>query len=208
MKTLTLATMKGGSGKSSLAVSIAGAAQQAGESVVVLDLDAQGTAATWGRRREAEDIMVQAVQPADIRSALTALRKNGTTLAVVDTPGISSPGVAVAIQNSSFVLVPVRPSIVDIDAAGATVAQLRLLKAKFGLVLNAINSATPGRSIDAGEALVALGFLAPIAIGNRVDFLDATMNGQGVTELNPHGKAADEVRQLWTWCNSQMEAQA
>ena len=208
MKTLTLATMKGGSGKSSLAVSIAGAAKQAGESVVVLDLDAQGTAATWGRRREAEDIMVQAVQPADIRSALTALRKNGTTLAVVDTPGISSPGVAVAIQNSSFVLVPVRPSIVDIDAAGATVAQLRLLKAKFGLVLNAINSATPGRSIDAGEALVALGFLAPIAIGNRVDFLDATMNGQGVTELNPHGKAADEVRQLWTWCNSQMEAQA
>ena len=99
---------------------------------------------------------------------------------------------------------PVRPSIVDIDSAGATVSQLKLLKARYGIVLNATNSATPGRSIDAGEALVVLGFLAPVAIGNRVDFLDATMNGQGVTEMNPSGKAADEVRQLWMWCKGQM----
>ena len=208
MKTLTLATMKGGSGKSQISTAIACAARQDGERVAVLDLDAQATAATWGRRREATDIIVKAVQPADFRAARVELRKAGVTLVVVDTPGISSPGVAVAIQNSDFVLVPVRPSIVDIDSAGATVAQLRLLKARFGIVLNAVNSATPGRSIDAGEALVALGFLAPVAIGNRVDFLDATMNGQGVTEMSPSGRAADEIRQLWAWCKMQMETQS
>ena len=205
MKVLTLATMKGGSGKSSLVVSIAGAARQNGEHVVILDLDAQGTAATWGRRRDAGDIPVRSVQATDIRDALTDLRwQGGTTLVLLDTPGISSAGIAVAIQNSSFVLVPVRPSIVDIDAAAATVAQLRLLKARYGLVLNATNPATPSRNIEAGEALVALGYLAPVAIGNRVDFLDASMIGQGVTEMNPNGKAADEIRQLWIWCKRQM----
>lgn len=208
MKVLTLATAKGGSGKSSLVVSIAGAALQDGERVVVLDLDSQGTATTWGRRREATDISVHAVQPADIRSTLADLRKQGVTLAVIDTPGLSSPGVSVAIQNSTFTIIPVRPSIVDIDSAATTVAQLKLLKARFAIVLNAVNPSTPGRNIDAGEALVQLGFLAPIAIGNRVDFLDGTMNGLGVTELNPHGKAADELKQLWSWCKKQMETES
>ncbi|NTC29385.1 ParA family protein, partial [Agrobacterium tumefaciens] len=54
MKTLVLVTQKGGSGKSSLAASIAVAAEQAGERVFMLDLDRQGTLANWINRRTAE----------------------------------------------------------------------------------------------------------------------------------------------------------
>jgi chromosome partitioning protein len=33
----------------------------------------------------------------------------------------------------------------------------------------------------------------------RTDHQDAYAAGQGVSEFAPHGKAADEIRQLWTW---------
>jgi chromosome partitioning protein len=47
-------------------------------------------------------------------------------------------------------------------------------------------------------ALEAMGGLLTPLIGQRVDFQDAARYGLGVTELNPSGDAADEMRKLWT----------
>src|SRR5215204_7188506 len=54
MKVLALATQKGGTGKSSLAVALAVAAQERSLKVYVVDLDPQATARKWFERREAE----------------------------------------------------------------------------------------------------------------------------------------------------------
>ena len=42
------------------------------------------------------------------------------------------------------------------------------------------------------------GVLISPAISARVDFQDAARAGLGVTELNPSGVAAQEIRDLWT----------
>ena len=54
MRVVAFVTLKGGTGKSSLAVSLAVAAQEGGAKTYLLDLDQQGTAKSWFERREAE----------------------------------------------------------------------------------------------------------------------------------------------------------
>ena len=63
MQTITLVTQKGGAGKTTLAASLAVAATEAGEKVVALDLDPQGSLASWGETRTAETPAVDRVGP-------------------------------------------------------------------------------------------------------------------------------------------------
>ena len=204
MRILTMASQKGGSGKTSLAASLAVAAVEDGEMVAAIDTDPQGSLSAWGRRRQAEGITVEATDAAKVRQAIGRAKSAGATLAIVDTPGIFGAGVAVALQDADFVLVPVKPSILDVEAARPTVEQLQTLRKPFGLVLNQCLASSQGRTLDAATALVRSGTLAPCMVALRADFLDAMTSGQGVTETAPRGKAASEVRLLWAWIKGQM----
>ena len=205
MRVLALTTQKGGSGKSTLAASLSVAAMQDGETVAALDTDPQGSLAGWGQRREANGVAVERVEPAAIKSTLDRLRRDGTTsLAVIDTPGYFGAGVALALREANLCLLPVKPSILDVEAARPTVEQIRLLGRPFAFVLNQCNATTQARTLDAATALVSTGALAPSMVATRSDFLDAMTMGQGVTEVAPKGKAAVEVRLLWQWIKAQL----
>ena len=52
---------------------------------------------------------------------------------------------------------------------------------------------------EAASALHAAGVLALPYIVQRNDHQDALGVGLGVTEYDPHGKAAEEIRGLWRW---------
>lgn len=205
MRVLALTTQKGGSGKSTLAASLAVAAMQDGETVAALDTDPQGSLAGWGKRREANGIAVERVEPAAIKGAIDRLRRDGrVSLVVIDTPGYFGAGVALALREANLCLLPVKPSILDVEAARPTVEQIRVLGRPFAFVLNQCNATTQARTLDAATALVSTGALAPSMVATRSDFLDAMTAGQGVTEIAPKGKAAVEVRLLWQWIKAQL----
>ncbi|TXN73405.1 ParA family protein [Methylobacterium sp. WL6] len=208
MKVLCFASQKGGSGKSTLAASVAVAAQQAGERAVVVDLDPQGSLAEWGRTREAKGIIFREIQPAALVRWIADTRKiKGVSLVILDTAGTFGPEVDTALKQSDFILVPVRPSALDLRAARPTVERIEALKRRFGFVLNATNPVTQGRTADALAALEAGGVVAP-PVADRTDFRDAAASGLGVTEINPTGKAAAEIVALWEWTKAQMETTA
>jgi chromosome partitioning protein len=205
MKVLTLASQKGGSGKSTLAASLAVAAHQAGERVVVVDMDPQGSLAEWGRIRAGSDLIFREVKPSELVRWLGETRRvKAVSLIIVDTPGAYGPDVALTLQHSDFALVPVRPSAMDLRAARPTVDRLKELRRPFGFVLNATNPVTQARTADALAALEAGGLVAP-PVADRTDFRDAAASGLGVSEINPTGKAAAEIVALWRWTKTHLE---
>jgi chromosome partitioning protein len=148
---------------------------------------------------------VQRVEPSAFAGTLKQLRSAGqVSLVIVDTPGRFGPDVALVLREASLCLLPVKPSILDVEAARPTVEQLRLLGRQFAFVLNQCNATTQARTLDAATALVSTGALAPSMVATRSDFLDSMTTGQGVTELAPKGKAAVEIRLLWQWVKAQL----
>lgn len=213
MRVLTLASQKGGSGKSTLGASLAVAASEDGERVVVVDLDPQGSLAEWGRIRRTDqerlDIVFRPMPPGALAGWIKATReapRSPVTLVVIDTAGTFGEEVLAALAQSDFCLVPVRPSAMDLRAAGPTVDQLYALERSFAFVLNGTNPVTPGRTSDALTALEEGGTIAP-TVADRTDHRDAAASGLGVTEINPRGRAADEIRALWAWTKGKLNGQ-
>ena len=73
MKIVAIISQKGGAGKTTLAVHLATAAA-AGHSAAIVDLDPQGTAASWGDRRQADIPEVVSGQAARLAVLIEAAR--------------------------------------------------------------------------------------------------------------------------------------
>lgn len=205
MKTIAFITAKGGPGKSTLAASIAVAALQAGERVFLIDLDPQESLYKWGQRRDADAPAVDKTTAEKLQAAIAGVKKAGFTLAIIDTAGVDVAANSAAMAVADLCLVPSRPSILDIEAAKPTVSSLLRMKRKFAFVLNQCPTGRTVRPTDASRALSMMGGLAMPFIGQRADHMDAIATGLGVTERDPAGKAADEIRQLWGWIKNQLE---
>jgi chromosome partitioning protein len=199
MNVLALVTQKGGTGKSSLVVSLAVAAQERGLRVYIIDLDPQGTARNWYERRPTNAPEVAAIDASKLSTALAALKKQGYDLAILDTPGVDMPATTAAMQASDLCLIPARPSVADIEAARPTIRSLTKLGRPFAFVLNQCPAGRSIRTSDAFRALTIMGAVAGTTLALRADHLDALAQGVGVTELEPSGKAANEVRELLQW---------
>src|SRR3954453_8966066 len=71
-----------------------------------------------------------------------------------------------------------------------------------------LNQCPPGRSIrttDAYRALLLMGAVAGVTLALRADHLDSLAQGLGVTERDPNGKAAAEIRDLLLWLLLKLE---
>ena len=208
MKVIAFMTQKGGTGKTTLAASVAVAAQQAGERVYLIDLDPQASLYSWGERRTADDPQVDKISPDKLTAALIGLDKAGYTLAVIDTQGVDTAATSAAMRAADLSLIPARPSALDIEASRPTMAALSRLGRPFAFVLNQCPAGRNARPQDASKALALLGVLATPFIAQRADHQDALALGVGVTEHDPHGKAADEICQLWQWIKKKVESKA
>ena len=198
MKTIALVTQKGGAGKSTLASSLAVAAHEAGERVCLIDLDPQATLTTWGKTRGEADIPVVAATAAKLPAVIAALADKGVTLAFIDTPGAEGAAASAAMAAAQLCLIPARPTAFDLWASANTREALKRGKGDYVFVLNQCPPAQQSARIEEGvAALEAMGgLLSPLVLA-RVDYQEAARLGWGVTELNPHGAAAGEMRALW-----------
>lgn len=203
MKTIAFVTQKGGSGKSTLCIGLAVAARQTGASVCILEMDRQATISDWAELRQSEPPDVAHIDSTELAAVLTRLAACDFDYAFIDTPGAIGTETLAAIRAADICLVPSRPTPADLRAIRPTLAAIYRMEKRFAFVLNQ----TPPRSYrvrEAEDGLVALGVLPDVNIVQRTDHQDAIGTGQGVTELNPAGKAADEIRQLWRWVAAQM----
>jgi chromosome partitioning protein len=198
MRTIAFVSQKGGCGKSTLAACFAVAAQEAGERVFVLDLDPKKSIVRWRSKRNDPDLPVEAVPAARLPAALHALSKRNTSLVIVDTPVLESPRSLAAINSADLCIVPARPATFDIWASEVTGRKLKLMHKEFVFLLNQCPPAREASRVQEGiAALEAVGSLLRPHIAARANFLEAARTGKGVTEVDPKGEAAREMRDLW-----------
>ena len=198
MRTIAFVGQKGGSGKSTIASSLAVAAHETNERVCVIDMDPQRSLIDWVKTRCAGDIEVVASGAARLSALLASLARKGVTLTILDTPGAEGAASSTAMQAADLNIVPSRPSRFDLWASARTCAALGEIGAKFAFVLNQCPAAQQtARVQDCVEALEEMGDLISPLVLARVDYQEAARRGLGVTELNQHGAAAGEMRGLW-----------
>lgn len=198
MQTLALVTQKGGSGKSTIASSLAVAAHGAGEKVFIIDMDPQGSLLRWFKVRNDKNIGVEAVTSGKLNTALKALEKAGVTLVIIDTPGTDSPAAEAAMKAADLCIIPSRPNAFDLWASEMTRRSLRTLRKEYVFLLNQCPPSQQSARVEEGaKALEAMGGLITPMISARVDYQEAARQGLGVNELAPSGIAADEMSKLW-----------
>lgn len=191
MKTIVVASRKGGVGKTTLAGHLAVVATTGGKTVVMFDEDPQHSLSEWFDSRTAELPLL-----ADLAN-LDGIRASGEAdLAIIDTPPSHDTG-RLLIQ-ADLVVIPVRASAHDLRAVSSTVDLVREAKKPMVFVINAV---TP-RSRLASEAAIELsqhGTVAPVQLGARQDYVVSMADGRTVLEADPLGRSADEIRRLWDY---------
>lgn len=206
MQVLALVTQKGGTGKSSLAISLAVAAQERGLKAAIIDIDPQGTASEWLHRRKAAAPEVARLHWSYLTSQIYAFERTGHDLVIIDTPGADDSAASAAIREAALCLLPVRPSIADIEAMKPTLRYLNDRNKPFAFVLNQCPvGGRTSRTSNAYRALQLIGAVCEATLALRADHMDALAAGLGVTEHAPSGKAAAEVRQVLDWVLTRMK---
>jgi chromosome partitioning protein len=196
MQTIAIIAQKGGVGKTTLALHLAVQAAKAGP-VAVIDLDPQASASGWGDTRAAEDPAIIACPPARLGVTLEAAKASGAQFAFIDTaPHAESPALTAA-RSADLVVIPTRPGILDLRAIGASVEIANLAKRRAVLVVNAAPQG--GAAQEAAEAARdSYGIEAsPAVVRQRAVFGHALVEGKTASEVEPDGRAAGEISELW-----------
>ncbi|WP_062099405.1 ParA family partition ATPase [Caulobacter sp. CCH5-E12] len=201
MQTVAIVSQKGGAGKTTLALHLATAAHAAGIVSLILDADPQATASRWSQWRDgAEPDVIDCASPPLLAKKLDQAAELGAELAVIDTPPHADSMSAAACRVADLILVPCRPRAFDLDAIQTT-ADLVKASGKPGFV---VFMAGPQRAIhlykEAAEIVAGFGLaIAPVVLSERAAYHHATGAGKTAQELEPGGRAAEEVAALWAW---------
>lgn len=197
MHVITLAAQKGGVGKTTLAVNLSVAAQAAGIKTALFDLDPQESATAWSERREAELPHVEPISARRLNQAIDAAEANGFALTIIDTPPAAGAEAAAAAQRADLVLIPCRPSLIDLDAIKRTAQLVTSTGRTAYVVLNAAPLTATALLDDARTLAEDTGLkVAPPVLRERSAYRAAWPYGLGVAEHEPAGKAAKEIASL------------
>ena len=205
MKVISLVTRKGGSGKSTLTTHWAVEAERTrGKKAVIIDFDPQGSSSSWYSKREVDSPLLIQSGPNLIKDHLEACRTDGVDFVLIDTvPDINAIAVHAA-RVSDLVIIPVRPSVLDMEAISASVELVQGVGKTAVIILNQ----SPTGSTVAQEAETALSqyglTICPVYLHSRIVFSRSMIDGRTAIEVEPKGKAAQEVKESWKWIKKQL----
>ena len=104
MDVVAVIAQKGGVGKTTLALSLAVAAQRAGKTAALVDLDPQATACNWGDRRGNEAPVIVSAQPARLPHVLKSAEESGAQFVIIDTPPRAEQAAMAAAKAAGLIL--------------------------------------------------------------------------------------------------------
>src|ERR1700738_1435552 len=203
MNVITLASRKGGAGKSTLTAHPAASAKAGAYRSLVIDADPQGSVTLWhSLRRQGGPALQSATR--GIERAVTFAAVEGYEWVFIDTAPTTWVVVQEAIRAATLVLIPARPGLFDLDSA-------RERGKPFAVVLNAAPARREERDAPAlALARAALGAdKIPVwsgQISQRAAFALTLAAGASAWEAEPESAAAAEIGHLWSAVVRSVEA--
>lgn len=203
---VALLNQKGGVGKTTLALHLAGEWARRGDRVTLVDADPQGSALDWSEQRAREGLPrlfgIIGLARDTLHREAPELARNMDHI-VIDGPPRVAGLMRSALLASDVVLIPVQPSPFD-GWASAEILRLieeaRIFRPK--LVVRFVLNRSAARTIIARETSEALADQDPpvlrSSIGQRVVFATAAQLGRLAIEIDPDSLAATEITALAT----------
>ena len=204
MKTVAILSRKGGTGKTTIATNLAIAAEMAGHTTALIDLDPQSSAAKWADNRNGDTPAVISTHSERLPKILKLASENGATLAILDTAPHTEASALDAARAAEMVVIPCKPALIDLQSIGSTIDVIRLAKVPARIVFNSV----PSRGDLAKQAREAVSIYnvpcAPCELGHRIAFVHAYNAGLTAQEFEPSSKASSEVQALYAYLASEM----
>jgi chromosome partitioning protein len=216
MPIITMASEKGGPGKSTIATCLASVWATQGRRVFLLDLDPQKTTSRWAATRagrpELEEIPGMFAEPSHLKSLLSSLDREHD-LVLIDTPGIDASRMRVALSRSNVALFVLSPGGGDFMQAGHTISVINeareLRPEALPLYASIVFNKTRARQLMVRDMRKELEevleqepenregwHIATSEFGYLDDFAYMITQGEGVHEYAPGSKAARQAYAL------------
>ena len=205
---LAVGNVKGGVGKTTLAINLTIALARAKRDILLIDGDEQGTALAFtdlrtNQREGPPGYTAVALHGANLRTQARQLARKYSDI-IIDVGGRDTGSLRAALTVAEVVLIPVKPRSFDlwgVDQTADLVREAREVNERLRAVVVLNEADAQGRdNEEAADSLheVAGVEIAPLLIGRRKAFSNAASAGLSVLEWSDR-KAIDEFGALATY---------
>ena len=209
MYTIAISINKGGMGKTMLTKTLATAATEAGFNVLVLDMDTQQNATSWGKRRAKQNKplpLARFITEHDLAGELQRAEGAGCDIVLIDTPPGRNSEAPAAVEVADLVLIPFWNDQDAYDGVTKTAGLARRMGKKAFGVLNFATPNSRSHKETAQEVLQAIGLpMSPVVLHRYDVHRLANIKGLTAQEIEPKSNAAVEIKELWNWFSATLQ---
>jgi chromosome partitioning protein len=199
---ISLINQKGGVGKTTTAINLAGCLSSEGHKTLLLDADPQGSVTQWKATSENQEFDIIQLPLPDFQNKIKKHRRQFDHIVVDSPPALTQITQAIA-AASDLAIIPLAPSSLDIFSSRETIELAKDTRRNYrGLVAKLlVYRKIPGTRLaaEARDAINAYGLqVFDTEISQRIAYVEAIISGVSVMKYAPHSVAAKEIRSL---CN-------
>jgi chromosome partitioning protein len=216
LRKIVVLNPKGGCGKSTLAVNLAGYLASRNNSVALMDFDPQGSTMRWLKVRPSDAVPIHGIAAYRVRGSATRswqLRVPADIrYLIVDTPAsIPADSLAEVASGAHAILIPVLASDIDVHAASQLMKDLLLIAkvsrrmGRIGVIANRVRENT----LAYRSLMKFLGSLSISVVGVLKDsqnYVHSAAQGLSIHEM-PAAKMRDDIERwqsILAWLDEKM----